>query len=54
MTDAAGVAPPIDSTHPSAAEASARVALLARAHASVVTADWSSLPQVLAMVAPRG
>jgi hypothetical protein len=54
MTDAAGVAPPIDPTHPSAAEASARVALLARAHASVVTADWGGLPQVLAMVVPRG
>jgi hypothetical protein len=54
MTDAAGVAPPIDSTHPGVAEASARVALLAKAHASVVTADWSSLPQVLATVAPRG
>jgi hypothetical protein len=54
MTDAAGVAPPIDPTHPSEADASARVALLARAHASVVTADWSSLPHVLATVAPRG
>ncbi|MGC9668663.1 phosphatidylinositol-specific phospholipase C domain-containing protein [Planosporangium sp. 12N6] len=54
MTDAAGVAPPIDATRPSEAEAAARVAQLAKAHASTVTADWSALPQVLATVAPRG
>jgi hypothetical protein len=54
MTDAAGVAPPIDAVRPSPADASARVALLAKAHASVVSADWSGLPEVLATVAPRG
>ncbi|MEV1290466.1 phosphatidylinositol-specific phospholipase C domain-containing protein [Micromonospora sp. NPDC049679] len=54
MTDAAAVAPPIDSTHPTEAEASARVALLAKAHASVVSADWASLPRVLSTVAVRG
>jgi Phosphoinositide phospholipase C, Ca2+-dependent len=54
MTDAAGVAPPIDTSNPAPAQAAARVAQLAAAHASVVSADWSPLPSVLGTVLPRG
>jgi hypothetical protein len=54
MTDAASVAPPLDATNPSPADAAARVAMLAKAHASVVSTDWSRLPAVLATVLPRG
>jgi hypothetical protein len=54
MTDAAAVAPPLDATNPSPADASARITQLAKAHASVVSTDWSRLPAVLATVLPRG
>ncbi|QGV82393.1 phosphatidylinositol-specific phospholipase C domain-containing protein [Streptomyces ficellus] len=54
MTGAAGVAPAIDGTHPTEAQARERVALLAGRHASIVSADWYPLPAVLATVLPRG
>ncbi|MDJ0383702.1 phosphatidylinositol-specific phospholipase C domain-containing protein [Streptomyces sp. G-G2] len=54
-TDAQSVAPAIDGTSPTEAQARERVALLAgRYHASVVSADWHPLPAVLASVLPRG
>ncbi|MET9696651.1 phosphatidylinositol-specific phospholipase C domain-containing protein [Streptomyces sp. NPDC006529] len=54
-TDAQGVAPAIDGTRPTEAQARDRVALLAgQYHASVVSADWYPLPAVLATVVPRG
>ncbi|MDX6361208.1 phosphatidylinositol-specific phospholipase C domain-containing protein [Streptomyces sp. NPDC058274] len=54
MTDAQNVAPAIDGTNPTPAQALDRVNLLARQHASVVSADWYPLPAVLATVVPRG
>ncbi|MEU7136330.1 phosphatidylinositol-specific phospholipase C domain-containing protein [Streptomyces sp. NPDC046261] len=54
MTDAHAVAPAVDITRPTPAQARERVSLLARAHASFATADWYPLPQVLSTVAPRG
>ncbi|GAA2498234.1 phosphatidylinositol-specific phospholipase C domain-containing protein [Streptomyces gobitricini] len=54
MTDAHNVAPAIDGTRPTEAQARERVALLAGRHASVVSADWYPLPAVLATVLPRG
>ncbi|MFH8367520.1 phosphatidylinositol-specific phospholipase C domain-containing protein [Streptomyces sp. NPDC018031] len=54
MTDAHGVAPAIDGTRPTESEARARAELLARNHASVLTADWYPLPAVLGSVLPRG
>ncbi|MFJ7159848.1 phosphatidylinositol-specific phospholipase C domain-containing protein [Streptomyces sp. NPDC101118] len=54
MTDAAGVAPAIDGTRPTEAQALDRVNLLARGHASIVSADWYPLPRVLSTVVPRG
>ncbi|MFF8288777.1 phosphatidylinositol-specific phospholipase C domain-containing protein [Streptomyces sp. NPDC016309] len=54
MTDAHGVAPAIDGTRPTEAQARDRVALLAGRHASIVSADWYPLPGVLATVLPRG
>ncbi len=54
MTDASNVAPAIDPVHPTPEQASARVAQLAAAHASVVSADWAPLPAVLATVLERG
>lgn len=53
-TDAHGVAPAIDSTRPTEAQARDRLALLAGHHASIVSADWYPLPQVLGTVVPRG
>ncbi|MEW2135266.1 phosphatidylinositol-specific phospholipase C domain-containing protein [Streptomyces sp. NPDC005409] len=53
-TDAHNVAPAIDGTHPTEAQARDRLALLAGHHASVISADWYPLPQVLATVVPRG
>ncbi|MFD9102073.1 phosphatidylinositol-specific phospholipase C domain-containing protein [Streptomyces virginiae] len=53
-TDAHNVAPAIDSTRPTEAQARDRLALLAGRHATVVSADWYPLPQVLAAVVPRG
>ncbi|WP_274912210.1 phosphatidylinositol-specific phospholipase C domain-containing protein [Streptomyces sp. WZ-12] len=54
MTDAHKVPPALDATHPTEAEARARVAQLAAAHASFATADWYPLPAVLRTVLPRG
>ncbi|MEU2157384.1 phosphatidylinositol-specific phospholipase C domain-containing protein [Streptomyces sp. NPDC019396] len=54
MTGAAGVAPAIDGTNPTEAQARDRVILLAGKHASVVSADWYPLPSVLSTVVPRG
>ncbi|MFD4633409.1 phosphatidylinositol-specific phospholipase C domain-containing protein [Streptomyces sp. NPDC058284] len=54
MTDAHGVAPAIDGTRPTEAQARERVALLAKKHASIVSADWYPLPGVLSTVLPRG
>ncbi|MFF4041896.1 hypothetical protein [Streptomyces sp. NPDC001816] len=42
MTDAYGVFPAISSTDPTDAEVAARLALLAKDHASVITSDWSA------------
>ncbi|MEU9148852.1 phosphatidylinositol-specific phospholipase C domain-containing protein [Streptomyces sp. NPDC048349] len=53
-TDAHNVAPAIDSTRPTEAQARDRLAFLAGHHASIVSADWYPLPQVLATVVPRG
>ncbi|WP_240003244.1 phosphatidylinositol-specific phospholipase C domain-containing protein [Streptomyces cinnamoneus] len=54
MTDAHKVAPAIDITRPTEAQARERVSLMARSHASFATADWYPLPQVLSTVVPRG
>ncbi|WP_338674415.1 phosphatidylinositol-specific phospholipase C domain-containing protein [Streptomyces sp. SCSIO 30461] len=54
MTGAAGVAPAIDGTNPTEAQARDRVALLAGKHATVVSTDWYPLPSVLSTVVPRG
>jgi hypothetical protein len=54
MTDAHAVPPAISDTGPSAAQAQARVALLAADHASIVSSDWFALPTVLAETLPRG
>ncbi|OKJ95045.1 hypothetical protein AMK26_31035 [Streptomyces sp. CB03234] len=54
MTDAHNVAPAIDGTNPTEAQARDRVTLLAGRHASVVSADWYPLPGVLSTVLPRG
>ncbi|WP_069887003.1 phosphatidylinositol-specific phospholipase C domain-containing protein [Streptomyces luteocolor] len=54
MTDAHDVAPAIDGTRPTEAQAKERVALLAKRHASIVSADWYPLPGVLSSVLPRG
>ncbi|GHE68086.1 lipoprotein [Streptomyces longispororuber] len=54
MTDAHKVPPAIDGTRPTETQARDRVTLLARRHASVVSADWYPLPGVLSTVLPRG
>ncbi|MFI6080595.1 phosphatidylinositol-specific phospholipase C domain-containing protein [Streptomyces sp. NPDC051217] len=54
MTDAHAVAPAIDGTNPTEGQARDRVALLAREHASIASADWYPLPSVLATVVERG
>lgn len=54
MTDAHRVAPAIDGTRPTEAQALDRVGLLSGRHASVVSADWYPLPTVLSAVVPRG
>jgi Phosphoinositide phospholipase C, Ca2+-dependent len=54
MTDAQNVAPTLNDTNPPVADAQARVAQLAAAHASVVSNDWSGLPAVLSEILPRG
>ncbi|MFC8259915.1 hypothetical protein ACFUNF_20370 [Streptomyces sp. NPDC057291] len=53
MTDAHNVAPAIDGTSPTQAQALDRLALLAGRHASIITADWHALTQVLSTVVPR-
>ncbi|MFD5063720.1 phosphatidylinositol-specific phospholipase C domain-containing protein [Streptomyces sp. NPDC058394] len=53
MTDAHNVAPAIDGTSPTQAQALDRLALLAGRHASIITADWHSMTQVLSTVVPR-
>jgi hypothetical protein len=52
MTDAQNVAPVLDGSDRVAVQD--RIALLARAHASVVSSDWSTLPAVLPTVLSRG
>ena len=54
MTDAQNVPPAISDTAPTVAEAQARVAQLAAAHASVVSSDWTGLTTVQPEVLPRG
>jgi hypothetical protein len=54
MTDAQKVSPAIDGTRPTEQQARDRVTRLAAEHASIATADWYPLPQVLQMVVPRG
>ncbi|AOR31979.1 hypothetical protein BFF78_13765 [Streptomyces fodineus] len=54
MTDAAGVSPAISSTDPTDAEVAARLSLLAKNHASIITSDWSAKPaSVLGSVTGR-
>ncbi|GHE11211.1 phosphatidylinositol-specific phospholipase C domain-containing protein [Streptomyces alanosinicus] len=54
MTDAAGVSPAISSTDPTDAEVAARLALLAKNHASIITSDWSTKSaSVLSSTVPR-
>ncbi|MEH0843429.1 phosphatidylinositol-specific phospholipase C domain-containing protein [Micromonospora sp. CPCC 205711] len=52
MTDAQNVPPAVGDTDPDAARA--RLAELARAHASIASADWAALPAVVAETLPRG
>jgi hypothetical protein len=54
MTDAQNVAPALDDVNPSPADAQARIAQLAAAHATVASNDWKGLPQVQSLVLPRG
>ncbi|MEU3184170.1 phosphatidylinositol-specific phospholipase C domain-containing protein [Streptomyces sp. NPDC006923] len=54
MTDAHNVAPAIDGTNPTEQQARDRLTLLARRDASLISADWRSLPSVLSSVVPRG
>lgn len=54
MTDAENVSPQLSDTNPSVADAQARVAELALAHASVVSCDWATLTTVLPDVLVRG
>ncbi len=54
MTDAHKVAPAIDQTNPTVAQAQARVTELAVKHATIVSCDWVSLTSVIPMVLGRG
>ncbi|PYC87626.1 hypothetical protein C7C46_03655 [Streptomyces tateyamensis] len=54
MTDAHNANPALSDTAPSQADATARVAKLAAAHASFVSCDWTGLPAVLGEQLPRG
>ncbi len=54
MTDAQNVPPTLDDVNPSSADAQARVALLAKAHASIASNDWKGLTDVQSLVDPRG
>ncbi|WP_228078597.1 phosphatidylinositol-specific phospholipase C domain-containing protein [Streptomyces profundus] len=53
MTNAHNVAPPIDATNPTEAEALGRVNELAAGGAAVASSDWHGLPSVLATVVPH-
>jgi hypothetical protein len=54
LTDAQNVAPAIDGTNPTEQQARDRLTLLAQRDASLISADWRSLPTVLSSVVPRG
>ncbi len=54
MTDAHNVAPALDDTNPPVADAKARVAALAKDHATIVSSDWYALPGVMNEVLDRG
>jgi hypothetical protein len=54
MTDAQNVPPALSDTSPSAADAQARIAQLAKAHASVASNDWRGLTDVQSTVVSRG
>ncbi|MDH6222031.1 hypothetical protein [Streptomyces pseudovenezuelae] len=54
MADAHKVAPEIDGTRPTEADALARVRRLAYAYASFATTDWYPLPSVLKTVEECG
>ncbi|MFJ1910900.1 phosphatidylinositol-specific phospholipase C domain-containing protein [Streptomyces sp. NPDC088147] len=54
MTDAHNVPPAIDGSNPTEQQARDRLTLLAQRNASLISADWRSLPTVLATVVPRG
>ncbi|GAA2151892.1 phosphatidylinositol-specific phospholipase C domain-containing protein [Kitasatospora kazusensis] len=54
MTDAQNVTPALSDTAPALADATARVARLAAAHASFVSCDWTGLPAVLGEQLQRG
>jgi hypothetical protein len=54
MTDAHNVPPALSDTNPSVSDATDRVALLAKDHASIASCDWFALPSVMAQVLPRG
>ncbi|PKV89261.1 phosphatidylinositol-specific phospholipase C domain-containing protein [Streptomyces sp. TLI_146] len=54
MTDAHSVAPTLDSKNPPPADAQARIALLAKSHATIASNDWTALPQVQSLTLPRG
>ncbi|MDN3262086.1 phosphatidylinositol-specific phospholipase C domain-containing protein [Streptomyces sp. CSDS2] len=54
-TDAHNVSPAISSTNPTDSEVAARLALLAKGHASLITSDWSAKSaSVLGSVTARG
>ncbi|MBD0737331.1 hypothetical protein BGM09_29260 [Streptomyces sp. CBMA29] len=54
MTDSQNVAPALDDVNPSPADAQARIARLAAAHATIASNDWKGLPQIQSLVLPRG
>ncbi|MFF6960613.1 Ca2+-dependent phosphoinositide-specific phospholipase C [Streptomyces sp. NPDC008317] len=54
MTDSQNVAPALDDANPSPADAQARIAQLAAAHATIASNDWKGLPQIQSLVLPRG
>lgn len=54
MTDSQNVSPALDDVNPPSAAAAARVAQLAKAHATVASNDWRGLPDVQSLVIPRG
>lgn len=54
MTDAHSVAPALDGKNPPPADAQARIALLAKSHATIASNDWTALPQVQGLTLPRG